>query len=177
MQYINLETKEVISSHEYSQLSDTTLYVKYFDELLENSPLVSFEFTGEIEDRGDGAYVKSYNVINKFKDIFDKNGNLVKSREDQEEECLISLGLKSTESTKQPVPSKVEMRQARRILAREGLLASVNSLIEQLDEETQVEWEFASSVERNHALIALVKSNLGFTDEQIDMLFIQASKL
>jgi hypothetical protein len=41
----------------------------------------------------------------------------------------------------------------------------------------QIEWEYASEIERNNALISEMQSQIGLTDAHVDELFIEGSKL
>jgi hypothetical protein len=63
------------------------------------------------------------------------------------------------------------MRQARLALSQQGLLATVQSNIEALPEESQIEWEYAAVVERNSPLVASLGAALGLTETQLDDLF------
>lgn len=67
--------------------------------------------------------------------------------------------------------TKVSMRQARLALSRQGLLGQVQAGIDALSEESQIEWEYAGSVERNSPLVQSLGAALGLTDEQLDDLF------
>jgi hypothetical protein len=79
------------------------------------------------------------------------------------------------------VPQQVTMRQARLALLDAGLLQTVNDTIAAMTGEAgdsaRIEWEFSSTVERNRALVQSLGPALGLTDEQLDNLFIAASKL
>lgn len=79
------------------------------------------------------------------------------------------------------VPQVITPRQARLALLRAGLLASVDSALTSLPEPqksaAQVEWEYATKVERNSALVNQLGAALGLSQEQIDALFIQAESL
>lgn len=63
-------------------------------------------------------------------------------------------------------------RQFRLGLHAKGLLASVQSTIDALDEPertaAQIEWEYATQIERDHPLVASLADQLDLTDEQID---------
>ena len=63
------------------------------------------------------------------------------------------------------------MRQARLALRQQGLLATVQSNIDALSEESQIEWEYASVVARNSPLVASLGAALGLTETQLDDLF------
>lgn len=60
----------------------------------------------------------------------------------------------------------VTMRQARLALLAAGLLDEVDAIVSQ-DPAAKIEWEYATTVERSHPLIAL----LNLEDEVIDQLF------
>ena len=74
------------------------------------------------------------------------------------------------------VPQQVTMRQARLELLSRGLLDDVAAMIAAAGREAQIEWEYASLVERGNLLIAGVQQQQGFTDAQIDDLFREAAK-
>lgn len=80
-----------------------------------------------------------------------------------------------------PVPQSVTMRQARLALHAAGLLSGVDAAIASLEEPAktvaQIEWEYASTVERNAGLIPAMATALGMTEQQIDDLFIAAAQL
>lgn len=80
-----------------------------------------------------------------------------------------------------PGPKQVSMRQARLVLLNRNLIGSVTAIIAALPspqkEAAQIEWEYATTVQRNSDLVALLSSGLGLTSEQIDELFLEAAKL
>lgn len=67
------------------------------------------------------------------------------------------------------------MRQARLALLSANLLDTVDSLL--TSSESKINWEYATEVYRNSALVSEMQTALNLTDEQIDNLFIEASKL
>ena len=73
--------------------------------------------------------------------------------------------------TASDIPLAVSMRQARLALKQEGLLATVQSNIDALPEESQIEWEYAAQVERSSPLVASLGAALGLTETQLDDLF------
>ncbi len=78
--------------------------------------------------------------------------------------------------------TKVSMRQARLALYQQGKLDTVNEIISLMPIESQrrqaeIEWEFATTVERNSSLVYGIAGGLGMTDADVDALFEQASKL
>lgn len=76
----------------------------------------------------------------------------------------------------EPIPQVITMRQARLQLLEVGLLDNVEALVA-LDRKSQIEWEYANEVYRQSPLIESVKEAMSLTDEQIDDMFIAASKL
>lgn len=76
----------------------------------------------------------------------------------------------------EPIPKVITMRQARLQLLELGLLDDVEALVS-LDRKSQIEWEYANEVYRQSLLIELVKEAISLTDEQIDDMFLSASKL
>lgn len=88
-----------------------------------------------------------------------------------------------------PLPAFVTPRQARLVLvsnpatdeAYPNLLAQVEaafaSLPEPLKTQAEITWEYSTEIQRNNPLIAQMQAVIGFTDEQIDQLFIQAATL
>lgn len=81
----------------------------------------------------------------------------------------------------EPVPYIVTRRQAKLALHDAGLLPSVEPALQALSEPQKttaiIEWEDAIEFQRDHTLITALASSLGLTEEQVDNLFIQASKL
>lgn len=80
-----------------------------------------------------------------------------------------------------PVPASITMRQARLQLHAIGKLSAVQEAINQLPEppktSAQIEWDYASVVERVSPFVALLTPALGLSDEQMDDLFREAEKL
>lgn len=76
-----------------------------------------------------------------------------------------------------PVPLSISMRQARLVLLGAGLLDTVNAGIKMMPVAAQIEWEFASEVRRDNALIATLATALGLDDAALDGLFTQGATL
>ena len=70
----------------------------------------------------------------------------------------------------------ISPRQARLKLLREGLLDNLESLIA-TNREWGIEWEFATEVLRNSPLVEAVATQAGLTEDQIDQMFLEASRL
>ena len=75
------------------------------------------------------------------------------------------------------IPKVVTMRQAKLALLQQGLLDSVNAAIEQSDEAAKIEWQYATEVKRDNALVTAIASQLSLTEQQIDELFTLAASL
>lgn len=74
------------------------------------------------------------------------------------------------------IPTSVTMRQARLALFDAGLLSQVDAAISQ-NPRAQIEWEYATTVERNSELTQSLASGLGLTEQQLDDLFTTAAAL
>lgn len=75
------------------------------------------------------------------------------------------------------VPASVSPLQARRALLAAGLLNRVQTAVAGADQETQLAWEFATSVDRGSAVVAALAAALGLSDAQLDALFISAAAI
>ncbi|WRH62028.1 MAG: hypothetical protein RSE12_16900 [Fuscovulum sp.] len=87
------------------------------------------------------------------------------------------------------IPSSVTPRQARLALAWAAspdpayphMLGMVEALFDGLPEPqktvAKISWEYSTVIERSNPLIAQLQTLVGLTDEEIDALFIAASKL
>lgn len=75
------------------------------------------------------------------------------------------------------IPSIVSMRQARLALLQAGLLSTVNIAIQAGGEADQIEWEYATEVNRETTLVQNMKAGLNLTEEDLDNLFTIASTL
>ena len=74
------------------------------------------------------------------------------------------------------VPQSITPLQAKLQLLKLGLLDEVETLVTG-DRTSQLYWEYASVVERDNAVLLLMAEQLGLTSEQVDEMFIAASKL
>ena len=74
------------------------------------------------------------------------------------------------------VPASISMRQAKLHLLSLDLLDSVEIIVSQ-NKAWQIEWEYSSEVLRVSPLIEVLKVSLQLTDDQVDNMFIAASKL
>ena len=76
-----------------------------------------------------------------------------------------------------PVPQQVTMRQARLALLGAGLLDDAELVIAAAGRAAQLEWEYATVVDRSGPIVAVVQQQKSLTDAQIDDLFREAAKL
>lgn len=81
-----------------------------------------------------------------------------------------------------PVPTDITPRQARLVLAKHGLLASVSAAIAAIEDEQQrqvveIEWEYATSIERRAEWVNTMHAALGLDQAGVDNLFIEAATL
>ena len=99
---------------------------------------------------------------------------------------IVSISAGGNLSFKNPVivpevPRSITPRQGLLVLSRAGLLGTVQSAISSLEgqegDEARIEWEYATEWLRNWSLLESIASGIGLTSEQIDDLFIQASKI
>jgi len=100
-----------------------------------------------------------------------------------QEFVLIPLPEPEPESEPQPptVPAAVSMRQARLFLLSAGLMPSVEAAIAGLSEPQKsavaIEWEYATTVEREWPTINALAALLGWDSAQLDDFFTQAAAL
>lgn len=81
-----------------------------------------------------------------------------------------------------PIPQSVTMRQARLALLGAGLLDDVDAAIAAITDPVQrkaaeIEWEYATTVDRDSPFTQQLAQGLGLTTEQKDALFTQAATL
>lgn len=80
------------------------------------------------------------------------------------------------------IPQFITMRQCRLQLISMGLDDEVEAAIEAITDPTQkkiikTEWEYAATVERHNGWIETLGDSLGLSSEQLDSMFIEASKI
>lgn len=85
---------------------------------------------------------------------------------------LLSL---ESETDYKVVPNSVTMRQARLALLSKGILDTVDSVL--VDQSDKISWEYATEVYRNSPIVSKLQTELNLTDEVLDTLFLEASKL
>lgn len=81
----------------------------------------------------------------------------------------------------EPIPTTITPRQARLALLQAGLLDQVDTAINSLEspakETAQIEWEYATSIDRDSQWINQLGGALGLNTEQLDDLFKTASTI
>lgn len=73
--------------------------------------------------------------------------------------------------------SGITPRQARLALLGAGLLDAVDAYVATQPRAVQLEWEYASEIRRDNALLSTAATALGMTSEQLQALFTQAATL
>lgn len=73
-----------------------------------------------------------------------------------------------------PVPTCVTPRQARLALNALGKLKAAGDAIATAGPDAQIEWEYATSFDRGHPLIAAIGAALSLSEPEIDDLFRDA---
>lgn len=80
-----------------------------------------------------------------------------------------------------PIIPEVSMRQARLALLKNNMLTEVETIISNISgsygQEAKITWEYATTVQRNSSLTAVVQQSLSLSDDQITDLFYTASLL
>jgi len=78
------------------------------------------------------------------------------------------------------LPSVATARQIRLALLDAGLLDSIQTafadLAEPMKTKAQIEWEYATEIDKNSPLIQKLYPKLGLTEEQLDNLFVAAAE-
>lgn len=70
----------------------------------------------------------------------------------------------------------VTKRQAQLALLQFGLLDNVEAAVAQMGRQAQINWEAASTIDRNNPFIeTIAKGSMGLTDAQLDQLFALAA--
>jgi hypothetical protein len=80
-----------------------------------------------------------------------------------------------------PIPTSVTMWQARHALLNAGLYAQVEAALQAMPgdngQRARIDWDYAANVKRDFPLIIGMQQMFGWTDEQVDALFISASQI
>jgi formate-dependent phosphoribosylglycinamide formyltransferase (GAR transformylase) len=76
-----------------------------------------------------------------------------------------------------PEINVISMRQARLQLLAMDLLDAVNTQISTMSQAAQIEWEYATEVQRSNPLVSALQTALSMTDSDMDLFFSDASVL
>ncbi|AYF35619.1 hypothetical protein CUU95_18480 [Vreelandella alkaliphila] len=81
-----------------------------------------------------------------------------------------------------PVPATITARQARLVLAKNGLLSEVERAIGDIEDTEArqvagIEWEYAAYLERHAPWLTHMAAQLGMSDADVDAMFIQGETL
>ena len=76
----------------------------------------------------------------------------------------------------EPIPQVITMRQCRLYLLNQNLLDNVENIVSQ-NKAWQIEWEYATDVLKDSPLVSVLANELDLNQEQLNMMFIEASKL
>jgi hypothetical protein len=98
------------------------------------------------------------------------------SKETVEPSILAEAEALKVEKEKPMVPSSITPRQARLYLHQNGLLDKIEAMIAQ-DKVYQIEWEYATTIERNSPLTQAIITELGLSATETDAMFVEASGL
>jgi hypothetical protein len=85
------------------------------------------------------------------------------------------------EVKKESVPQEVQLWRIRTILKSMRYEDSIETVLNNLEEPTKTAalciWNYGTSVERNSQTVAMLKTALQLTDEQVDDMFIEANNI
>jgi hypothetical protein len=75
-----------------------------------------------------------------------------------------------------PPVTQITMRQCRLQLLAADLLDDVDAAVAQADRAVQIEWEYATVVDRYSPLVSAIGASLGLDDATIGQLFMDAAQ-
>jgi len=75
------------------------------------------------------------------------------------------------------VPQEVTRAQAKHALLNSGFLDAVETLVPTLGRAAQIDWADRPTIRRTHAFVIETQARMGWTDAQVDGLFILAASL
>lgn len=97
------------------------------------------------------------------------------------DEAEVMNRIEAQNEARKPAPVVVSMRQARAALIMNGLDEAVDAAVRAIpgiEGKLAVnDWDRATELRRDHPLVQALTPALGLTSEQLDALFVQASKL
>lgn len=90
-----------------------------------------------------------------------------------------SFGFHSGQEYVEPKVATIDsitMRQVRLQLLSMGLLDQIDAIVAD-NKAYQIEWEYATEIKKDNLLVQGIVQQLGLTSEQLDTMFLEASKL
>ncbi len=124
-------------------------------------------------------YYKTQNEIRAIGQEGDIDGDQSKLVQKNWIEISYEEMMKITNPLKEPEQIKVKtitLRQARIYLLSIELLDDLENIINQ-NRAYQIEWEYANQIERESPLVKILGQTLNLDDEQMDNMFMEASKI
>ena len=137
---------------------------KYY-KILQDNKILSF---GKLEK---GTVLST--IINPF---------FITKKEYEDIEAEEIARIKAEEVFEEPIPNSLTSRQLRMQLVLMGVdLSIIDSVIDSLPEPqkslAKINWEYAGTFERDNGMLKEMIPLLGFSEEQINKIFINGSKL
>lgn len=74
-----------------------------------------------------------------------------------------------------PVPQSVTNAQARLVLLQSNQLDAVETAVRSMSREAQIGWEYRPIIHRNNPFVIEAQAAMGWSDAELDELFIQAA--
>jgi hypothetical protein len=136
--------------------------------------------TGEVLFSTDGNY---HCLENEVKAPFNTEEFLLKGYFDFKNQiyCETATPQELAEYRKSLVPQEVQLWRIRTILKSMRFEDSIQTVLNNLEEPTKTAalciWNYGSTVERNSQTVAMLKTALQLTDEQVDEMFIEANNI
>lgn len=83
---------------------------------------------------------------------------------------------------KSRVPESISRRQAKQLLIQLGQIESIQNIIDAVEDPIEKQllqswWDDSQTFERHHPTVIEMSSLLGWTEDELDNMFIEASKL
>lgn len=97
--------------------------------------------------------------------------------EDVMQGCTVSTTPPVFPEPVEPIPASITMRQARLQLLADGVLDDVSAAVAGMGAAAQIEWEYASEIQRTNPLVPAMQAILSWDEARVDQYFIEASKL
>lgn len=88
----------------------------------------------------------------------------------------------TTEELKSRVPGSISRRQAKQLLIQLGQIESIQNIIDAVEDPIEKQllqswWDDSQTFERHHPTVIEISSLLGWSEQDLDDMFIEASKL